>query len=863
MGVNGIYGLSGSGLDIESMVKVGMMSKQNQYDKMQQTYTKNEWTKEAYLEIYDKIQDYSLNTLSNYKLSSYMNPRTATSSNPIIKATADSSAPARNHTITVESTATSAYLVGTKSLERGIGNTTDNSAGDNKNPKSTKLSDSLFQSWSSKEENGSTTYTFTLWDKDRDGNYNTFSTSDLSRNAMSFTLSDGNGTGVRSSDESVVTVTTKDGYNISSETKYTVEITKAAQSATATFSNTALSSDTNPQELIASALGWDSLDGVSIANGKVTFSGTQTNSSNGQTTGGLESQTETTGSVSKSFDSNTTALSFTFGTSNTDTGTNVTITYGEIAKRLVDGDVSFDDFVELLNQKLDESNVDVTASYDSDTGAFSFTNKKASKDDIVGVYLDATGLGNGILQTLYDKATDKGNFYTVDDSAYALVLSDTNGSVAQGTIKKGDNYILSSTDNTGKVIAASFNADGTFTDTDAGIVFTAGNVGTTTVTANPEKTINVTYQQIIDGFSYYDLVSKINNQGTNVKANYDAMQDKFSIYNMKTGTSNNVTLTMNKTDDGNKLAETFFDGLGLKDYAESDDLTNAKLIDFESGKPKTFIGGNAAVWVDHQKYENIDSNSLKVQGVTYNFANVTEKTTATVTVEQDVDTIIKNVKGFIDSYNELLNDLYTKYRETPNSSYAPLTEAQKNEMTEEQIKKWEEKAKSGLLYHDSTVRRIIDQMRSAVSNSINSLGDDYKYDNAYSIGISTKGLYGQLTLDEDKLKDALNDDPDSVYKVFATLDSTKSDAANGIAQRLGDIMTSATKSISNVAGTSSDISDDSRLSTLLRNLQTRMSNFQTMMNAFENQLYKKYDAMESALAMLGSQLNYVTSAFSG
>ena len=75
-------------------------------------------------------------------------------------------------------------------------------------------------------------------------------------------------------------------------------------------------------------------------------------------------------------------------------------------------------------------------------------------------------------------------------------------------------------------------------------------------------------------------------------------------------------------------------------------------------------------------------------------------------------------------------------------------------------------------------------------------------------------------------------------------------------------MTDAVKSITNVAGTSSDTSDDSTLSVLLRNLQTRMSNFQSMMNAFETSLYKKYDAMEATLASLGTQLNYVTSAFS-
>ena len=855
MGVNGIYGLSGSGLDIESMVKVGMMSKENQYAKMQQTYTKNEWTKAAYLEIYDKIQDYNVDTLSNYKLSSTMNARTATSSDPIIKVTADSSAPARNHTITVESTATSAYLVGTQSLERG--STAEN-------PNSTKLIDSLFSKMETETDSDGTItkYSFYGWKEDTDGTYSantetaiSVAVADLSTAAMSFTLSDGNSTGVRSSDESVVTVTTNSDYTISSATTYTVNITKAAQSATATFSSTALSSDTNPQELLASALGWDSLDGVSIANGKVTFNGTANTSSSGTNTGGLSGTSTETTEITTAIDSTATALSFSFGTSSSDTGTNVTITYGEIAKRLVDGDASFDDFVDLLNQKLEENDVDITASYDSKTGAFSFTNKNASKDDIVGVYLDDTGLGGGILQTLYDKATDKTNFYTdVNRSVNGLSLYDTDGSVAQGTIKKGSE---NATD-------ANFKADGTYTQD--GIVFTAVGEGKTTVTANKEKTIDITYQQIIDGFSYYDLVSKINNTGTNVKANYDAMQDKFSIYNMKTGTSNNITLTMNQTADNNKLAETFFDRLGLKDYAANDDLSDVPTINFTTGNPKTVTGGNAAVWVDHQKYENIDSNSLKVQGVTYNFANVTEKTTATVTVEQDVDTIVKNVKGFVDSYNELLNDLYTKYRETPNSSYAPLTEAQKNEMTEEQIEKWEAKAKSGLLYHDSTIRRIIDQMRSAISDSISSLDSDYKYDNAYSIGISTKGLYGQLTLDEDKLRAALNDDPDSVYKVFSTLDSTKedaSDAANGIAQRLGGIMTKAVKSISNVAGTSSDISDDSRLSTLLRNLQTRMSNFQTMMNAFETQLYKKYDAMESALAMLGSQLNYVTSAFSG
>ena len=55
MGANGIYGLSGSGLDIESLVKMGMMNKQNQYDKMYQNEVKQTWLKEAYNDVYKDL----------------------------------------------------------------------------------------------------------------------------------------------------------------------------------------------------------------------------------------------------------------------------------------------------------------------------------------------------------------------------------------------------------------------------------------------------------------------------------------------------------------------------------------------------------------------------------------------------------------------------------------------------------------------------------------------------------------------------------------------------------------------------------------------------------------------------------------
>ena len=194
-------------------------------------------------------------------------------------------------------------------------------------------------------------------------------------------------------------------------------------------------------------------------------------------------------------------------------------------------------------------------------------------------------------------------------------------------------------------------------------------------------------------------------------------------------------------------------------------------------------------------------------------------------------------------------------------------------MKDEQIEKWEEKAKAGMLYHDKTLGKAIDDIRSAVTTQVDGIAG--KYNSIFAIGISTTGIKGQLKIDEDKLKAALDADSQAVYNVFAKLEY-KNDATtatgklqqaadnyskSGIAQRLGDVFQTELKSFKSVSGSNNLITEDSELNTLLRELQTKMSNFKSMMNAFETKLYKKYDAMETMLASLGTQLNYVTSAF--
>lgn len=607
MGVNGIYGLSGSGLDIESMVKVGMMSKQNEYDKMAQKFTKNEWTKTAYLDLNNQITTFNMSTLSQYKMSSTMNAKTVEYSSTAFKAVANAGAGTMTHKVKVEELGSNAHLISTGGLKRV--NTTSGTV----DKTSIKLKDLLFN------------------------RLETYDSTDASGN----------------------TVTKVKGH---------------------------------------------------------------------------------------------------------------------------------------------------VASYD--------------------------------FQDL-----------NMSDSAVSFFLSDGVTKNSDGSLKKVE--------------------------------------------------ITFSFEDVINGdVTMNDLASKISNAGLNIKASYDAVNETFSMYNSKGGDDNKITITT-ATNIGTSpvrnyhgtVAAQFFNNLSMYQSVNGELYgANSTTTKDNGGKALNFGGHNktagisgtsGSIRVDGVSYATTD-NKVTVGGVTYTALERMDDTapSATVSVTQDVDSIVDKVKSFVTDYNKLLSTLYEKYDEKPETGYTPLTQSQKDGMKEEQIEKWEAKAKKGLLYHDQTLGKIINEMRESIYTTVD--GVEGKYNSAYSIGISTTGLKGQLTLDEDKLRAALAEDSDSVYNVFAKLDEGEKVAVknadgtyatdengdivyntverssyNGIAQRLGDIFQTAMKNIKTRAGSSADITEDSDLNTLLRNLQTKMSNFKKMMNSFEDALYKKYDKMETTLASLGAQLNFV------
>ena len=194
------------------------------------------------------------------------------------------------------------------------------------------------------------------------------------------------------------------------------------------------------------------------------------------------------------------------------------------------------------------------------------------------------------------------------------------------------------------------------------------------------------------------------------------------------------------------------------------------------------------------------------------------------------------------------------YGENKYKDYGVLTKSQEEGMSKEKVEKWNEKAKSGLLFRDSYVRSLIGDLRDAVINRVGSAPRHYK--TLSSIGITSADQTGHLKLDEAKLKAAIAAEPDAVKNLLSHDDADNDYSNNGVASRLANSLSSRLQTLEKLGGGSDDPRDMSTLGKLIQNYQKQMSDFKKMMDIFEQNLYKKYDAMEVAISRLSTQYNF-------
>lgn len=259
------------------------------------------------------------------------------------------------------------------------------------------------------------------------------------------------------------------------------------------------------------------------------------------------------------------------------------------------------------------------------------------------------------------------------------------------------------------------------------------------------------------------------------------------------------------------------------------------------------------------------SNNFAVNGVELSL-KVAGGASTHIEVTKDTDALVKNVQSFVDAYNDVLSSLNSKVGEERYKKYAPLSTEQRAGMSDDEAALWTTKAKSGMLKNDSILQDTVSDMRNAMVQGVD-IGRPLKSDGTKDLlslselGITTGGYEskGRLILDADKLKAALDTDPNIISKFFGSQDpatrltNTASDK-DGIIAKLKKIGNVSLQRMAETAGTSKVSSSltatfisNSSMGQELSSLDKRISEMTSRLNNVETNYYKKFTAMETAI----------------
>ncbi len=242
----------------------------------------------------------------------------------------------------------------------------------------------------------------------------------------------------------------------------------------------------------------------------------------------------------------------------------------------------------------------------------------------------------------------------------------------------------------------------------------------------------------------------------------------------------------------------------------------------------------------------------------------------TFETKADADGIVDAVKSFVEEYNAAVKEIHDAYSTMPaeknttkHTRYDPLTEEQKADMTDKEIEAYEEKAKQGILFGDSNFSALYNKLFSAINPTGAERGDmrDVGITTTYADGVTT------LTLDEDKLREMLDSNPEKVQAVFTKSRDTGS-SSDGLVARLksavdmyASISTARPGILVSQAGTRL------RSTTLLNNtMQKQINDLDKQIDKWTDRMSDKidyYTRQFTALEQLMSQMNSQSSMLAG
>ncbi|MFX4261963.1 flagellar filament capping protein FliD [Pelotomaculum propionicicum] len=329
------------------------------------------------------------------------------------------------------------------------------------------------------------------------------------------------------------------------------------------------------------------------------------------------------------------------------------------------------------------------------------------------------------------------------------------------------------------------------------------------------------------------MVGKINNADAGITAFYDETLNRMFISSNETG------------------AEAAID---FENVSNASELFGALNL---GADPFAAVYGNDAAFELNGTALTQSSNQFTIAGVSYTLTGTSTTETAYVNISSDTDGIYESIKTFVELYNTTIEEINSKITEDRDKNYRPLTDDEREELTDDQEEDWEEIAKTGLLRNDLIVSGILTDMRSALGSIVSGVDSDYS--TLASIGITT-GDYterGKLYIDEDKLMEAIGDNPEAVMDLFTNASDV--DSEEGLAVRLYDDLNNGIDKLISKAGSDSSFSavDNSYLGKEIDEYEEQITIWDDRLEKIEERYYTQFSALETALSRMNQQSSWL------
>lgn len=371
-----------------------------------------------------------------------------------------------------------------------------------------------------------------------------------------------------------------------------------------------------------------------------------------------------------------------------------------------------------------------------------------------------------------------------------------------------------------------------------------------------------------DSNTINDIMNTVNASKAGVRMTYSSLTDTFSLASTSTGEASSVVAE----DTSGSLIQTFF---ADATYTAGTDAV-VRLSTNGSTNEEDLITVTRST-----NTLNVDNTTISLTGK----AAGDEQEGININLSYDTEAIATKIEDFIEDYNELLSTLTGKLSEERYKDYEPLTDDEKSALSDTEIELWTEKAKSGLLRSDPYLSAIASDLRTSLNSIVQGLGDtDGDVGMLSEIGITT-GAYsekGQLHVDGEKLREALEKDADKVMDLFAQKSEIGYSAyasseqneqrfeESGVLWRLSDILSENLSTvgkkgalISLVGSPDSTYNTNTEYAQRIQNMETKISDMEDAMEDEEDRYWAKFTAMETAMQTMQSQSSWLSSMLGG